>query len=107
VGGEKEGGLMEILFHVATEAGAQFLPPLARACRRGGHVFGAFFTHEGVRGLLDAQLQAALADARAARVVVCEDSWHRFCADAACPVELGSQTTNSALMGEAKRVVSL
>ena len=52
---------MDILFHVTTEAGAQFLPPLARACRRGGHAFGAFFTHEGVRGLLDAELQAALA----------------------------------------------
>lgn len=95
---------MDILFHVATEAGAQYLLPLARACRRGGHAFGAFFTHEGVRGLLGAELQAALAGARA---VVCEDSWHRFCAAAACPVELGSQTANSALMGEAKRVVSL
>ena len=95
---------MDILFHVTTEAGAQFLPPLARACHRGGHAFGAFFTHEGVRGLLDAELQAALGDARA---VVCEESWHRFCGDAACPVELGSQTVNSALMGEAKKVVSL
>lgn len=95
---------MDILFHVATEAGAQCLLPLARACRRGGHAFGAFFTHEGVRGLRDAELQATLADARA---VACEDSWHRFCAGAACPVELGSQTANSALMGEAKKVVSL
>ncbi len=98
---------MDILFHVATEAGAQVLLPLALACRRGGHAFGAFFTHEGARGLLDAGLQAALRDSRAARVVVCEESWHRFCGDAACPVELGSQTTNSALMGEAKKVVSL
>ncbi|HNQ58063.1 MAG: hypothetical protein DPW12_00940 [Rhodocyclaceae bacterium] len=98
---------MDILFHVTTEGGAQLLAPLARACRRGGHAFGAFFTHEGVRGLRDAGLQAALAEARAARVVVCEESWHRFCADAACPVELGSQTVNSALMGEARKVVSL
>ena len=95
---------MDILFHVATEAGAQFLLPLARACRRGHHAFAAFFTHEGVRGLLDAELQAVLEGSRA---VACEESWHRFCADAACPVELGSQTTNSALMGEAKKVVSL
>ena len=95
---------MDILFHVSTEAGGQLLAPLACACRRRGHAFGAFFTHDGVRGLLDAQLQAALADARA---VVCEESWHRFCADAACPAELGSQTANSALMGEAKKVVSL
>ncbi|MEZ5616245.1 MAG: hypothetical protein R3E35_13660 [Rhodocyclaceae bacterium] len=95
---------MDILFHVVTEAGARFLPPLARACRRRGSSFAAFFTHAGVRGLQDAQLQATLADARA---VACEESWHRFCADAACPVELGSQTTNSALMGEARKVVSL
>ena len=95
---------MDILFHVATEAGAQILLPLARACRRRGHAFAAFFTHEGVRGLLDAELQAALEGSRA---VVCEESWHRFCADAACPVELGSQTTNSAMMGEARKVVSL
>ncbi|MCL4680940.1 MAG: hypothetical protein KJZ92_06665 [Rhodocyclaceae bacterium] len=95
---------MDILFHVATEAGAQILLPLARACRRRGHAFAAFFTHEGVRGLVDAELQAALEGGRA---VVCEESWHRFCAEAACPAELGSQTTNSALMGEAKKVVSL
>ncbi len=95
---------MDILFHVGTEAGARFLLPLALACRRGKHAFGAFFTHEGVRGLLDAEVQAALQDARA---VVCEESWHRFCGEATCPVELGSQTVNSALMGEAKRVVSL
>ena len=43
----------------------------------------------------------------AARAVVCEESWHRFCPDSPCPVELGSQTVNSALMGEAQRVVSL
>ena len=95
---------MDILFHVTTEGGAQLLLPLARACRRRGRAFGAFFTHEGVRGLLDAELQKALEGSRA---VVCEESWHRFCADAACPVELGSQTTNSALMGEEAKVVSL
>jgi hypothetical protein len=95
---------MDILFHVTTEDGAQFLLPLARACRRGGHAFGAFFTHEGVRGLRDAELQAVLRDGRA---VVCEESWHRFCNGLTCPVELGSQTVNSALMGEAKKVVSL
>jgi hypothetical protein len=95
---------MDILFHVSTEAGGQLLAPLAHACRRRGAGFAAFFTHEGVRGLLDADLQAALAGSRA---VVCEESWHRFCPDAACPAELGSQTVNSALMGEAKKVVSL
>ena len=95
---------MDILFHVTTEAGAQLLAPLARACRRGNHAFAAFFTHEGVRALRDAEVQAAL---DGARTVVCEESWHRFCPDGACPAELGSQTVNSALMGEAAKVVSL
>ncbi|MCC7327782.1 MAG: hypothetical protein IT521_13385 [Burkholderiales bacterium] len=95
---------MDILFHVTTEAGAQLLAPLALACRRGGHEFGAFFTHDGVRGLAAAQLRDALRDAR---TVVCEESWHRHCAGTPCPVELGSQTVNSALMGEARHVVSL
>lgn len=96
---------MKILFHVATEGGARFLLPLALACRRAGHAFGVVLTHDGVRGLNDARLQSALQDA--ARAVVCEESWHRFCPGAPCPVELGSQTVNSALTGEAQRVVSL
>ncbi|CAG0940145.1 hypothetical protein GPROT2_00839 [Gammaproteobacteria bacterium] len=95
---------MDILFHVGTEAGALYLAPLARACRRGNHAFAAFFTHEGVRALRDADVRGALDGVRA---VVCEESWHRFCADEACPAELGSQTANSALMGEARKVVSL
>ncbi len=96
---------MDILFHVSTEEGARFLLPLARACHRGGYAFGAFFTHEGVRGLKREDLQSVLRDA--ARAVVCEESWHRFCGDMTCPVESGSQTVNSALMGETARVVSL
>lgn len=96
---------MDILFHVSTEAGGRFLVPLALACRRAGCVFGAFFTHEGVRGLRHEDLQSALLGA--GRTVACEESWHRYCGDFACPVELGSQTVNSALVGEARRVVSL
>ena len=95
---------MDILFHVSTEAGARFVLPLALASRRGGHVFGAFFTHDGVRGLLNADLQAALSETRS---VACKESWLRFCGDAVCPVKLGSQTLNSAMMSDARRVVSL
>lgn len=96
---------MDILFHVSTADGGRFLLPLAQSCRRVGCAFGAFFTHEGVLGLKDAGLQAALESATQA--VVCEESWHRYCGDAACPVEQGSQTVNSAMMGDARRVVSL
>jgi hypothetical protein len=43
----------------------------------------------------------------AERVVVCEHSWARFMGDTPCPVELGSQTQNSIMVGEADRIVSL
>lgn len=96
---------MNILFHVSTAAGGRLLHSLALAAHRAGASFAVFFTHEGVLGLRDADLVVALGDAE--RAVVCEESWHRYCPGHDCPVESGSQTVNSALMGEAERVVSL
>jgi hypothetical protein len=96
---------MDILFHVGTAAGGRLLYPLLLAARRAGCSSGAFFTHEGVLGLRDTDLTAGLAHAE--RAVACEESWHRFCPGLVCPVEAGSQTSNSALMGEARKVVSL
>jgi hypothetical protein len=96
---------MNILFHVTTAGGGPLLAALAAAAQRQGASFGAFFTHEGVLGLQDAPLLAALAGAE--RAVVCEESWHRFCPGRDCPVENGSQTINSALMAEAEKVVAL
>lgn len=100
-----EDKLIDILFHVSTAGGGSFLLPLAQACRRGGCSFGAFFTHEGVLALKDTALQVALE--YASQAVVCEESWRRFCGELPCPVEQGSQTVNSAMMGEVRRVVSL
>jgi hypothetical protein len=96
---------VDILFHVGSAAGGKLLLPLARACQRRGATFAAFFTHDGVAGLADAALREALGAAE--RAVVCEESWNHHCPGTACPVELGSQTVNSALMGEARKVVSL
>jgi hypothetical protein len=96
---------MNILFHVTTAGGGTLLAPLARAAGRQGASFAAFFTHEGVLGLAEPALLAALAGAE--RAVVCEESWHRFCPGCDCPVENGSQTINSALMAEADKVVAL
>ncbi|WP_126444939.1 hypothetical protein [Sulfuricystis multivorans] len=95
---------MNLLFHVTTAQSGALLVPLVLAARRANASFAAFFTHEGVKTLQNANLVAALAGSRA---VVCEESWHRFCPGLACPVENGSQTINSALMAEAERVVSL
>jgi len=96
---------MDLLFHVSTAAGGRLLYPLVLAARRAGCGIGAFFTHEGVLGLRDTDLAAVLVQAE--RAVVCEESWQHFCPGLPCPVEAGSQTTNSALMGEARKVVSL
>lgn len=96
---------MDILFHVSTAAGGQLLLPMLRAAKRAECRIGTFFTHQGVTALQDVGLTAALGSVE--RAVVCEESWHRFCPDLPCPVESGSQTRNSALMGEAARVVSL
>lgn len=96
---------MDFLFHVSTATGGQFLLPLVLAARRAGCSSGAFFTHDGVLGLKDARLITALAGIE--RAVVCEESWHRLCPGLDCPVEAGSQTDNSALMGLADKVVSL
>ncbi len=95
---------MDILFHVSTADGGRFLLPLAQACLRAGRSFACFFTHEGVLGLHEEALRGILSQAQ--RAVACEESWHRY-SKAACPIEPGSQTVNSALMGEAARVVSL
>lgn len=96
---------MNILFHISTAPGGALLLPLAQAAKRANASFAAFFTHEGVTGLNNDALRAVLGDAQ--RVVVCEESWHRYCPNSPCPVETGSQTINSALMGEAEKVVSL
>lgn len=96
---------MNILFHVTTAGGGTLLAPLSRAAARKQASIAAFFTHEGVLGLKDPSLLDALAGAE--RTVVCEESWHRFCPGLDCPVELGSQTANSALMAEADKVVAL
>lgn len=96
---------MEVLLHVATPDAGRVAAPLARALTAKGVQWGCFLTNDGVRALDDAGFAAALADA--ARVAVCEHSWRLHMGERACPAEEASQTVNSALMAEAKRVVSL
>ena len=43
----------------------------------------------------------------AAKAAACEVSWERYMGDQSCPVEIGSQTNNSAMVGDADKIVSL
>jgi hypothetical protein len=97
--------MTEIFLHIATPTGGRIGAALARACARAGVAWSCFLTNDGVCALADPALAAALT--RATRALVCADSWHRYMNEAPCPVELGSQVDNSALMGEARRVISL
>ncbi len=96
---------MEILVHVSSAAAAPLARPLVEACGRAGIAWGCFLTNDGVRLLADPGFAAALAGA--ARAAVCEHSWQAHMPGHDCPIELGSQTVNSALMAEAGKVVSL
>ena len=79
--------------------------PLARACNRARIRWGVFFTNDGVCTLNDGALAEAMSGA--SRAVACQESWNRFVPDRDCPVELGSQTDNSALIAEAEHILSL
>mgnify|MGYP002713130054 CR=1 FL=1 len=96
---------MSLLFIVSTPQAKRVLLPLAAACRRKGTPWSCFFTHDGVNNLEDSRVAEMAHCAR--RVVVCEHSWARHMGDRPCPVELGSQTQNSIMVGEAGRIISL
>lgn len=97
--------MTEILLHIATPEGACTGAALARACARAGVGWSCFLTNDGVRALADPSFAAALRSAT--RAEACEHSWRRYMDAAPCPVALGSQTANSALMAEARHVISL
>ncbi|MCW8882032.1 hypothetical protein [Sedimenticola selenatireducens] len=96
---------MSLLFIVSTPGAARLLLPLISACKRKGTRWSCFFTNDGVNNLSEPGMKEAACCAE--RVVVCEHSWARFMGDTPCPVELGSQTQNSIMVGEADRIVSL
>ena len=96
---------MDVLLHVTTPDAARIAAPLGRALTTKGASWGCFLTNDGVRAFDDKAFAAAMAGA--ARVAVCEHSWAQHMQGRPCPAEQASQTLNSALMAEAKRVVSL
>ncbi len=96
---------MDIVFFVSTPESGHHLASLAKACVRRGVRFACFFTNDGVKALASDDVQHVLTDAEEA--VACEHSWAQFRPNETCPVTLGSQTQNSALVARARRVVSL
>jgi hypothetical protein len=96
---------IDLLIIVSTAQAAGVLVPLAAACRRRGLRWTCFFTNEGVSLLQDAAVIKAIKYAE--EPIACEHSWARCAGEAPCPITLGSQTNNSALVGHAGKVISL
>lgn len=96
---------MDVLIIVSTDAAADYFSPLAHALNRCGATWGAFFTNNGVKILTDSSVAASLEQADQA--AACHESWHRQLGEAPCPIPFGGQMNNSAMVGEADRIVSL
>ena len=96
---------INILFEVSTAMASDVLLPLARACTRNSIRWACFFTGDGVKNLTKNEVKEMMSGA--VKAVVCEASWELHMGDDSSPVELGSQTNNSTLVGSATRVVSL
>lgn len=96
---------MKILFEVTSADATNILLPLARACERNALTWSCFFTGDGVKTLALDDVRATLAGA--AKAVACEVSWERHMGDQSCPVEIGSQTSNSAMVGDSDKIISL
>ena len=96
---------MELLLLVTHPEAGSIVRGMAEASHRAGIEWGAFLTNEGVKLLQDGAVVAALQQAACA--LVCQDSWNRHMSGQPCPLELNSQTGNSALVARAAHLVSL
>jgi hypothetical protein len=96
---------IKILFEVTSAKAAEVLVPLARACNRNSIPWACFFTGNGVKSLSGEDVKEIIAGA--VKAVACEVSWTLYMGNDTCPIEIGSQTSNSALVGETDKVVSI
>lgn len=96
---------MHIMFEVSSGDAANVLVPLAQACGRNDLTWSCFFTGDGVKTLASDVVLSTVGGA--AKAAACEVSWERHMGDKACPVEIGSQTNNSAMVGDIDKVISL
>ena len=95
---------MDVLLVLSARDSGPTVTGLVRALDRAGAHWECFITNDGVELLNRPEFLAAIAGS--ARAVACEHSWDIH-GSGDCPVERGSQTIHSSMMGEASRVVSL
>ena len=97
--------VIKILFEVTSDKAAVVLVPLARACNRDSIPWACFFTGNGIKSLSSEDVKETVKGA--VKAVACEASWELYMNDDTCPIEIGSQTDNCTLVGEADKVVSI
>jgi hypothetical protein len=100
-----EADPLDLLLIISTPDSGRVLRPLAGACGRRGLRWSCFFTNDGVRVLEDPAIVHAIRCAD--NPIACEHSWARCEGETPCPIALGSQTNNSALVGRAAKVIGL
>jgi sulfur relay (sulfurtransferase) complex TusBCD TusD component (DsrE family) len=96
---------MKIHIVVSTSNSTQIALGISKAATRAALEWSVFFTSDGVRTLKDPEFIDMLSKASSA--VSCQESWKRYMDNIPCPVVLGSQTSNSAMVGDATHIVSL
>jgi hypothetical protein len=96
---------MDLLIIVSNPDASPIITPLVEACGRAGIKWATFFTNDGVTTLDNDNLVKALQSADDA--AVCQESWDLHMNGKKCPIALGSQTTNSALVSQSDKVLSL
>jgi hypothetical protein len=97
---------MDVMLHITTRDSGNIAIPLMLALTRANTDWGCFLTNDGVELLENKMFVAAIA--KSTQAMVCEFSWEKAGKDKnRCPIEKGSQTINSSMMGKALRIVSL
>ncbi len=96
---------MKLHIVVSTTHSGSIALGLAKAATRAAIEWSIFFTSDGVQVLSNEELIAILPSASSA--IACEESWNLHAGNLDCAVEMGSQTNNSALVGDATKHISL
>lgn len=96
---------MDLLVLVTTSDAHSILVPLGHACARQKIRWAVFFTNDGVKNLQDEAVVGSVESGQT--VIACQDSWNHHLPNVDCPVELGSQTNNSAFIAQAEHIVSI